>query len=251
MVALNVLSLDNQIKTKITKALIIFISAFSFVNSYAQIWELGGGIGTANYNGDIIKYYQPLSTRPSGTIIIKRNFSPSFLLKFTGSYAFIAANDKYKSNQFSQSRNYNLNSSIWEIGFTPEYNFLDFRKKSYRQTQKWSPFFYGGIALWSYQSKLKSNGIEINPEDLPQNGVGISIPMGIGIKYSINHFWNVGFEVGSRKTYTDALDLTSNISKTNFQVGDNTKNDWYFISTFFITYTFWGVRCPESLKDLQ
>jgi hypothetical protein len=37
--------------------------------------------------------------------------------------------------------------------------------------------------------------------------------MGIGIKYSIDHFWNIGFEVGARKTFTDALDLTSDINE--------------------------------------
>jgi hypothetical protein len=250
-VELSVRNLDNTQKINLFKALIFCISAFCFTSAQSQVWELGGGIGTCTYRGEIVKYFQPLEVRPSTTLIVKHNFNPSFLLKFTVNYGFISGNDRYQKGDYYQQRSYNLSASIWEVAFTPEYNFLDFRKKSYRQTQKWSPYFYGGLAVWGYNSKLTVNNVSVNPENLPTNKIDLCIPMGIGAKYSINHFWNVGFEVGARKTFTDALDLTSNINENRFQTGDNTKNDWYFISTFFVTYTFWGVRCPESLKDLQ
>jgi hypothetical protein len=57
MVELSVLSLDKKLNIKIKKALIFIISAFCFNLSYAQVWELGGGVGTCSYRGDIINIF--------------------------------------------------------------------------------------------------------------------------------------------------------------------------------------------------
>lgn len=231
--------------------MLICISAF-FINiaAYAQVWELGGGVGISSYKGEIVKNVNPLFFKPSSTLIVKQNISHSFTLKYTISHARLFANDKYSNNPFNKQRNAAFASKIWEFAFIPEYNFLDYREKNYRNMQRWSPYFYGGIAVFSFESNLKAS--VANPEKMRGEGYGISIPMGIGIKYAIDHHWNIGFEAGGRKTFTDQIDLISDMDlTTGYQRGDPTKKDWYYISTFFVTYTFWGVRCPDSMKDLQ
>ena len=38
--------------------------------------------------------------------------------------------------------------------------------------------------------------------------VSVSIPFGIGIRYKLNHYWDLGFEAGVRYTFSDYLDDT-------------------------------------------
>ena len=95
-----------------------------------------------------------------------------------------------------------------------------------------------------------------------------SIPMGIGVKYAITDKWVLGFKVGARMTFNDYIDDIStsyvaydvlvankgidiaNIADPSLnqvsqhlegQVvnrGDASKNDWYIIGGFFVTYVF-------------
>ena len=94
-----------------------------------------------------------------------------------------------------------------------------------------------------------------------------AIPFGVGVKYALSENINIGFEIGIRKLFTDYLDdvsltypdgrlLAENgdnaiaaalsdrrlIPSTNNTTvtarGDNNVTDWYFISSFTISYNF-------------
>jgi hypothetical protein len=95
----------------------------------------------------------------------------------------------------------------------------------------------------------------------------MSVPLGLGAKYAINDKWNLAAEIGFRKTFTDYLDdvsttwvdldqlasangeLAAELSWRGDEInadatppgpeigrGDETNNDWYFISGITISY---------------
>ena len=43
----------------------------------------------------------------------------------------------------------------------------------------------------------------------PYQKLSIAIPMGLGVKFNINHVTNIGLEFGMRKTFTDYIDDVS------------------------------------------
>lgn len=57
--------------------------------------------------------------------------------------------------------------------------------------------------------------------------------MGLGIKYAMNHNFNLSLEAGYRKVFTDYLDGISKLANPN-------RNDIYLISALTLTKEFGG-----------
>ena len=71
------------------------------------------------------------------------------------------------------------------------------------------------------------------------------MPVGVGIKYALSEFINLGLEVGARKTFTDRLDQLHD--QTSLLVNRHDQ-DWYYYSGVSLSYTFYKIRCPEPYK---
>ncbi len=95
----------------------------------------------------------------------------------------------------------------------------------------------------------------------------IAIPFGAGVRYKLDRNWDLGFEIGWRKTFTDYLDDVSsnyadpadiptdkgremanranNPGHAPFQQrGDQTDKDWYIVAGFNLTYIL-----PTNVKS--
>ena len=69
--------------------------------------------------------------------------------------------------------------------------------------------FYGGNWYNIHDYSLEGQGLPGGPKQFSR--VSVSIPMGIGAKYTIQRRWSVGIEYLFRKTFTDYIDGVSTV----------------------------------------
>lgn len=184
--------------------------------------EAGVGVGVSMYDGDLSK--TSFSGRMgdlnvSGGGFVRYNFTN----KLTGRFSVNVGELTGEDNPEDRERNLSFSSSIWEFALTAEYNILGYQP--YNLERVFSPFIFGGIALFRFNPTAIYEGQSYDLQPLGTEGQGLpdfpdrtpysltqfSIPFGIGLKYAINDQWNLGLEMGIRYTFTDYID---DVSKT-------------------------------------
>lgn len=207
-------------------------------NSWAQRNELGIGLGTHLYKGDLSSNYNFAFFRPAGEVFYRCNFSPAVALRINAAYGKITADGKKSNNKYiAREQPNSFNSSVLDISVMGEYNFLNFRDP--RERKRWTPYLFGGVAVFHFQPKSAEPGGDVSVWQP-------AIPFGVGVKYKVNKKLNLGFEFGARKTFTDFLDNVSDIdAQTGLQRGFKDDKDWYMFTGISVSYTFFKVRCPN------
>lgn len=208
---------------RITKISLLAFLLLPFY-SFSQHFELGGTVGISTYSGDL----SPNNSRfvvgeinPMAGVFARYNFNDFITLRFGGTYGIISADDSKSNNEIKQVRNLSFRSQIIEGSLIAEFNILGYQP--YNLSRPWSPYIFGGISFFNFNPKAKYDGKWHKLQPLGTEGQGlsayperqkyrlseISIPMGLGVKYALNDTWNVGIEVGIRKTFSDYLDDVS------------------------------------------
>jgi hypothetical protein len=208
---------------KLRNQLLIAIFALSSFAARAQDKEIGISISAANYQGDLTQKQVTLSeTKPGLGLLARYYFGPRIDIKGSLNYGWISGSDQdYSNNLERQVRNLSFKSSIFELAGTVEFNILPYISNSKRY--RFAPYIFGGAAFFHFNPKAEYNGQWYALQPLGTEGQNISgsgvakyslwqfaIPYGLGIKYSLGKFWNIGLEIGQRKLFTDYLDDVSN-----------------------------------------
>jgi hypothetical protein len=161
-----------------------------------------------------------------------RHFTPHLSGNVGFTWARIAADD----NKFEgvvgldqlYMRNIHFRNDIKELALTGIYNFIP-ETKSFRNREKLSPYLFAGIAIFHHNPEAKTptdySGNDAVPNewvslqplategqglngytDQPYNLINVSVPFGVGIRYKLSHYWDLGFEAGVRYSFSDYLD---------------------------------------------
>lgn len=263
---------------------LFFFSSMPFVQ--AQDIEAGLLLGTAQYQGDLSKQQYTLSeTKPGFGGLFRYYFNPKFNLKASIMYGQISGDDANYSDDdgFREKRNLSFKSHILEGSVQLEYNILPFVNNT--ELYKWAPYVFTGVSVFNFNPKTEYQGETVELQPLGTEGQGtqgepdkynltqLSIPLGVGLKYSVGSGWNIGLEAGLRKTFTDYLDDVSGTYSDDFdasdqelaaQVSDRSneldkfnnqqfsdgdgrgnpdQDDWYTFFGFTITKTFRETGC--------
>lgn len=262
---------------------LLYILMLSFpISLFAQL-EAGVQVGVSNYMGDVA---------PSGlwTNLGEMNFSAGAFARYNMgkwvsvkggfNYAKISAADSHGApNESRRERNLSFRSNIFEFGLTGEFNIMGYQP--YNLERVFSPYIFAGVAVYKFnpQTDYEGSWIDLQPlgtegqgmdgEPAPYKTLGLSIPFGGGLKYAINDKWNLGLEIGFRKTFTDYLDDVSSdytdlaaLAAANGELaaelswrgdelnpdaippnagagrGDDSNLDWYLISGITVSYNF-------------
>jgi hypothetical protein len=266
---------------------------FQLSSLNAQHFELGASLGGSNYLGDLTP--SGLWTSLGDTHIftgafVKYNILGWVAIKGGVNYGRISATDSNAAFGSQRLyRNLHFRSNVYEIALTTEVNIL--RYEAYNLRRPFSPFIFGGIAVYKFNPQAEYNGKWYDLQPLGTEGQGLngyplkypltqfSIPMGFGIKFTCNDLWNLGFEFGMRKTFTDYLDdvsqaypdlaelyhvngqLASELSWRTDELmpdaepplrdnprGDRTDLDWYIFTGVFCSYNFFGNHYLETRR---
>ncbi len=237
-----------------------------------QHTELGLTAGTANYQGDLAPSNLKTSfgqTHASFGAFGKYNMNNFVAIKLGVTYGTISGDDA----ETNRARNLSFKSDLIDVGLTGEFNILGYQP--YALERVFSPYVFAGIGFVHFNPRTLHEGEWVELQPLGTEGQGLPdfdakyglvqvvIPFGGGLKYAINDTWNLGLEIGFRKTFTDYLDDVSGryVDEDLLKAGNgelaatlanrsgeavvggtlraNPDNkDWYVFTGFSVSYNF-------------
>ena len=214
------------------------IGITSSIFCFGQRSELGFGLGTFNYTGDLVPTYNFKFSKPAATLFYRSNVSQAISLRVSATGGKLGANDLSPKDSFSAQRNASFNLFILEIGTVMEYHFLNWREQ--KRFIRFTPYLMGGLAVFGMSGNSSKTA--------PYSNVQAAIPFGLGAKYILNPKWYIALEFGARKTFFDYLDNISDSNKRvkNYQYGNPNDQDHYFFLGLSFTRTFYNIPCPRS-----
>lgn len=222
---------------------------FLAVPAFAQhTSELGIGVGATNYKGEVSPQFQWQNSRPALTVFYRRDVSVPVTLRASLTAGFLHATDTNVEGvngnvpPLQSYRQLSLKGGLVEAGGVAEYNFLDYHERKDQHRAHLSPYLFAGLGLY-YVNTTVSTANDALKADFDRRGakVGLAIPAGAGLKIALNEYFNLGFEMGVRKTFTDQLDHTGD--QTPLLVNSHDQ-DWYYYSGVSLSYTFYKILCP-------
>ena len=222
----------------------------------AQSYEIGGGLGTAVYSGDILRKIDAGQSGLQGTLFGKRNFDNVWSLKVGLNLAEIMAADSIRPiDAMASLRQGHFTGRITELSAIMEFNFLDYvnQKSEFR----FSPYaFFGlGYAFVNAEGRINAGAPVENYRTRT-----LVIPFGGGVKYLLTDQLTLGMELGFRPTTSDALDQLDStlpaLPRYDSPLGPNTKalpqslnfgnpnsKDWYYFLGLTLSYAITKARC--------
>jgi hypothetical protein len=205
----------------------------------AQKSEVGFGVGTLNYTGDLARSYNVLNSRPAATVFYRANLSQVVSLRAALTGGGIAASDRRPIDAFAEQRDASFSLFLMEASTVMEYHFMNWRDD--KHIMRFTPYLFGGLGIFGI------SGTGNKPSEY--SNVQGAIPFGLGIKYILNPKWYLSLEFGARKTFFDYLDNVSagtNQLIKNYQYGNPYDNDVYYFVGFSLTRTFYTIPCPTN-----
>lgn len=177
------------------------------------------------------------STRPSFAVGARYKLSGDMALKLNLNYGFLNGTDGGDLSDIG--REYSLNLTIFEPSVQFEYYLLaegrSFstaalfnRRGMLNNYSKVYLYLFGGAGgAFFWQGSYE--GVDTHPTGFVGfQSSALVFPAGIGLKYSIDSKWSIGFEYGRRFTLTDKIDgLVTPTSE---------RNDIYDFATFSAIY---------------
>lgn len=255
----------------------VFMMCFFLpLNLRSQTMEVGPLAGGAYYLGDLNpgKHFQNLQL--SYGALVRYNFDTRWVVRFSFTRGKIKGNSAQSS--FLPDRNLQFESPVTDFSVVCEFNFF-----SYFTGSRWnsiSPYIYAGIGGFLFDptnngQSLRSLGTEgqnIKYDGRePYSTMGISIPMGLGVKYSVTKKLGLSVFWELHKTFTDYLDDVSTTyylvgpsidvndpaqvlsdpsldHQPGMQRGNQENNDWYAFFGLSVTYKF-NLISNKKCKD--
>ncbi|MCS7296880.1 MAG: DUF6089 family protein [Bacteroidia bacterium] len=260
---------------------------------YKSYLAFGPSVGITNYKGDLDDDFTLKFTRPGFGFGLFYNFHPHLRLRAAFTQGWIGAADSISVNRFRKWRNLHFRSHLTEFSLQFIYEFFA-SPRIYRYRPQFSPFIFGGVAVFNFDPRAKaSDGKWYRLQPLGTEGqflndpsrsypkpyalTQVSIPMGIGGRWRLSDQWDLWFEIGLRKTFTDYLDdvsdryapldlmaaqmgpIAAELSdrsgyraqgSSGFEANDVrgfvNQDDWYVYTGFTVSYIIDpGDRCPK------
>jgi hypothetical protein len=222
--------------TKI-KCFLLLIPAFLFTVAHAQRSEVGFGLGTWNYTGELVRTYNFKYSKPAATVFYRSNLSKVVSFRTALTLGKIGASEK-PVDPFGAKRNASFNLFLFEASTVFEYHFLNWRET--KRFVRFTPYLFAGLGLFGISGNTQKNAEYSNIQG--------AIPFGAGVKYVYNPKWYFSLEFGVRKTWFDYLDNISagDPRSKNFQYGNPNDHDNYYFLGISITRTFYDIPCPTN-----
>jgi Domain of unknown function (DUF6089) len=184
----------------------------------AQYLEAGVFVGSANYKGDLAPTIELSEYRPAYGVSLRYNFTRYLSLKTNLIMAQVSGSDANLQDPRARERNLSFRSDVSEISVQGEFSPLGFDILAGKIS---SPYIFAGVGGFLFNPQAAIKGIWYDLQPLGTEGQGMTgyntrykrfsgnMPVGIGLRFSLNRRVNLGFEFGMRYTFTDYLDDVS------------------------------------------
>jgi len=247
----------------------------------AQYFEMGLSVGGSNYIGELASNSSKIdlqATNIAAGAFARYNLHRFVTLRLHGNFTILSGEDSNSRNEAIANRNLSFRTNLYEFGLVGEFNLFGYQPYNY--VSGFSPYLFGGIAMYKFDPQAELDGqlyalqplgtegqnLAEFPDRLPYELTQFAVPFGLGFKYALSEDINIGFEIGARKLFTDYLDdvsltyperalfnreegeeiagllsdrnLVNQGNNGGLGRGDTKVNDWYFITSFTISYNF-------------
>jgi len=223
--------------------------------TFAQIYEIGGGIGVSSYTGDIIRIGDPQQLGLQGTFFGRRNFDNVWSFRGGLSFATLKAADANRPIDAAHlNRDAFFSGSLLEVSGIMEYHFLDYLHP-YSEF-RYSPYGFFGLGYMMFSGNGKTYLFDLT--DLDYGTSSIVLPLGVGVKYKLNDQWILAMELGYRATMTDRIDkidknavphrkdpafIDPSLNPYTMNGGNVHDKDGYYFLGLTLSYTFKTLKC--------
>ncbi|MEA3503653.1 MAG: DUF6089 family protein [Bacteroidota bacterium] len=222
---------------------VVLLNVWSF--SFGQVIEAGPFVGAGYYLGDINHDKQFGDAGFGYGFLARYNFDDRWGVRIGAYRGKLSSSDK--ENGIRPVRDAWFEGDVTDLSLVMELNFLPYFTGSRRST--FSPFIFGGIG---YHFMDGENRIYNNTATSYSNS-GLTIPFGIGAKYSLTKTICLAAEWGMRKTFNDQIDglqeFYPQTSLESVQLSNASTNDWYSFAGISLTFKFNLAKkyyCPDQ-----
>jgi hypothetical protein len=261
--------------------------------NFRKAFEMGFMGGGSYYIGDINPNKHFIYSKPAFGVIARYNLSKRHSFRATASYGSVVGQDAKSKDSYQLNRNLSFSSTILELAVGFEIDLLKYRISDTKYPV--SPYFFYEIAYFRMNPVVKGDNDEkIVLQEIGTEGQGtvlssknpytlnqISIPLGIGVKFTVKKRLAISLEYGIRKTFTDYLDDVSgqyvnpvelghlkgplaaqladpSLNGASYQYnglnrGNSNNKDWYAMYGVMITFQPWKpTNCPfQPRKNIR
>ncbi len=226
-------------------------------------WEAGLLVAAANSMTDIAA--KQAEKQASITDVYARGFSPAISLtsryRFNQMFAFcwtagaimLRANDKWSSDIDIINRGKSYSNTLFEGAWLAEYYLPEgeIRTKADFSLDSRDFLFFTGLAVFYHSPKVKGPIIDdfdrnLLAADYLYNNYQLAIPVGAGIKWTLDNRWILGLEANFRYTFFDYLD--------GFKRPFSNRNDFYFtagVNLGLIVHSKANKTNPSEIKHTK
>lgn len=214
---------------------LVSIFCFFFLSNlaFSQNFEAGLTLGLTTYNGDIDVVAKNLGSamRPAVGLLGKYRLSNSLLVRGQILTGKLSGSEKNHPTAWRQERGLSFEAKLTEISALLEYEVVT--------KKRFTGFTFGGLGVTYFNPKTDFNLPnkyidDVNPDaQTNYKKITLTVPLGVGLKYSLPNEFYLSAEMGYRFVFTDYLD---GISK----VGNPDRKDTYYYSGLTLTKAFGG-----------
>lgn len=196
-----------------------------------QFTELGFGLATTNYSGDIAEPHIVLpQTRIGGQVFVRHQLHPFILVRGQLFAGLLAGDDKHST--VHAGRNFKFSTRFLELS-----GLLELALGTYQYDPVFSqqslfilPYLFAGVGATVLRSKVTYYGPESRRAyfirtPIPEGGADqqtlLVTPVGLGLRVILRQQLAFGLEASARPGYSDLLDGVS-------QNGNPNEGDWYY-----------------------
>ncbi|MCB0823691.1 MAG: outer membrane beta-barrel protein [Bacteroidales bacterium] len=271
------------------RKLILLVLLLTFALTGRSQLEVGIFGGGSYYMGDLNPNIPFLQTSAAYGLLARYNISSRWAAKLNLYQGSLNGDDDRSG--FLPERNLSFKNDITELGLNFEFHFLPYFNGSMKSYV--TPYIFSGVALLYHNPQLdnkdlKDYGTEgqnntseltkLSGEDVTRDNYSnfvLSIPFGIGVKYSFSQRIAASLEWGMRKTFFDYLDdvsttyyLEANLDPADseyenqeysdpnrnhdpwMQRGNSSTTDWYSFAGITLTY-YIDLRNKNRCSDFE
>ena len=208
-------------------ALLLLLAALPLAAQQYK-YEVGPTLGVTGYLGDVNNSNLFKHPGVTGGGLFRYAHNSRWAFKATLNYASISGDSKDIELKFPEEEQFHFSSSLIDVGFTAEFNFLNYgRGPTYKKYKPITPYMVAGV------------GFVFAFNDVG-NQASFTVPIGIGVKYKFKERLDLGFEFTMRKEFSDRIDGLSDLFGIKHSFAKNT--DWYSFAMFTASFEF-GKRC--------
>lgn len=193
-------------------------------------FDFGAGLGMTGYLGDANTSNLYQNPGWDAELFLRYIINPRLGLKTNFYVGGLRGNSEQMTNVFPDGKNFKFSTTFYELGELFEFNFFEFGiGETYRKLKRITPYITAGLSatLWTVEKSVYA---------------GLTIPLGIGVKFKANKRLNLGLEFLMKKVFSDRLDGVELEDPYTIKSSFAKNTDWYSTLTLTISYEF-SKRC--------